>query len=235
MFHATYYRPNFLESLGKKFLAITVHDFIPEKLAWNGIKNPHFGKKSLAKRADLIFCVSKATAEEMQTFYSDLRADIRVVPHGVSNLSDINSKTLATKVPSVIYVGRRGGYKNFIQLSSALRELWRQGIEVDLITVGPSFSDDEVRELIGPEYLGFWRHFTKVSDELLFSLYREASLLCMTSKMEGFGIPILEALSQGTGVVLSDIPVAREVAGEVGTYFEIGDVESLESALVRGI
>jgi glycosyltransferase involved in cell wall biosynthesis len=235
MFHATYYRPNFLESLGKEFLAITVHDFIPEKLAWNGIKNPHIGKKSLAKRADLIFCVSKATAEEMQTFYGDLRADIRIVPHGVSNLGDVNSKTSASKVPSVIYVGHRSGYKNFIQLSTALRELWRQGIEVDLITVGPSFSDDEVREFIGPENLGFWRHFTKVSDELLFSLYREASVFCMTSKMEGFGIPILEALSQGTGVVLSDIPVAWEVAGEAGTYFEIGDVESLKSALVRGI
>jgi hypothetical protein len=51
IFHATYYRPTYYESRKSKKLAITVHDFIPEKLGWLGIRNPHIGKKALAKKA----------------------------------------------------------------------------------------------------------------------------------------------------------------------------------------
>jgi glycosyltransferase involved in cell wall biosynthesis len=235
LFHATYYRPNILESIGRRNLAITVHDFIPEKLGWNGVKNPHLGKKTLAKRANLIFCVSQVTANELTEFYGRLSAEIRVIPHGVSNICDVRTKLQVTQVPSVIYVGHRSGYKNFIQLSDALKELWSEGFDVNLTTVGPEFDFDEIMGTIGQENLKFWNHYTDISDETLFRLYRESSVFCMTSKMEGFGIPIIEALSQGTTVVIPEISIAREVAGDLGTYFTIGDVESLKNALLKGL
>jgi glycosyltransferase involved in cell wall biosynthesis len=52
-------------------------------------------------------------------------------------------------------------------------------------------------------------------------------LFILTSKYEGFGLVLLEAMSVGTPVVCSDIPTAREVLGESGVYFEVGNETDL--------
>ena len=233
--HATYYRPNFLEKFGHKSLAVTVHDFIPEKLNWNGIRNPHLGKENIVRNADLIFCVSQETANDMVSIYGEVKGDIRVIPHGIKEISTLENKQALAPEPTVLYVGHRAGYKNFTDLSQALRKLWQSGSDVKLVTVGPEFSNSEFNEHIGSKYRSKWSHYSDVSDQVLFRLYREAALLCVTSKMEGFGLPILEALSQGTAVVAGDTPIAREVAKEVGIYFEIGNTDSLIHSLLEGI
>jgi glycosyltransferase involved in cell wall biosynthesis len=60
-------------------------------------------------------------------------------------------------------------------------------------------------------------------------------MLVVTSKMEGFGLPILESFSQGTLVLASDIPVFREVCGFTGNFFEIGNLESLVEGIEQGL
>jgi glycosyltransferase involved in cell wall biosynthesis len=62
-------------------------------------------------------------------------------------------------------------------------------------------------------------------------LYRRASALVITSKMEGFGLPILEAFSQGTAVIASRIKVFEEVCNNLGVFFEVGNSESLAQAI----
>lgn len=235
IFHATYYRPNILESFGHKNLAITVHDFIPEKLGWRGIKNPHIGKKQLAARADIVFCVSQTTADYLHEIYKIEPRKVHVIPHGVSNISDLDTKLSSVKKPSILYVGGRWGYKNFKQLADALEILWEKGLDIRLNTIGHKFSVEEVNEYFKPKFRSYWKNYENVSDIELLEFYSRATLLIITSKDEGFGLPILEAYSQGTHVLASDIPIFREVCGPLGKFFELDNTESLAAAIKQGL
>ena len=235
MFHATYYRPNIFESFGYKNLAITIHDFIPEKIGWNGIKNPHLGKRKLSKRADIIFCVSQSTANDLHEIYKVSERKVHVVPHGVSNVSTLEQKLKSTERVNILYVGGRRGYKNFKQLAGAMNILWDKGLDLQLNTVGSKFSSGEVEEYFKPKYRKYWKNYANVSDFELYKLYSSASMLVVTSKMEGFGLPILESFSQGTLVLASDIPVFREVCGFSGKFFEIDNLESLVGGIEQGL
>jgi glycosyltransferase involved in cell wall biosynthesis len=133
--------------------------------------------------------------------------------------------------PNVIYVGHRSGYKNFGQLAKALNLLWQKGFDIQLNTVGPEFSPAEIKEYFHSNHIKNWCHHTNISDNDLMGLYRKASALVITSKMEGFGLPILEAFSQGTAVIASQIKVFEEVCNDLGVFFEVGNPESLAQAI----
>ena len=231
IFHSTYYRPNFLESLGNKNLAITIHDFIPEKMGWRGIKNPHIGKKRLVKRADIVFCVSQTTANYLREIYDIEPSKIHIVPHGVSDISNPDIKLNSVQRPNILYVGGRWGYKNFKQLAEAMEILWEEGADIQLNTIGHKFSTEEIDEYFKPKFRSYWKNYENVSDDELLNFYLRATMLIITSKDEGFGLPILEAYSQGTHVLASDIPIFREVCGPLGKFFELGNAESLVEAI----
>jgi glycosyltransferase involved in cell wall biosynthesis len=74
-----------------------------------------------------------------------------------------------------------------------------------------------------------------VSDAELLWLYRHAAALVSPSHYEGFGLPIVEALGQGTAVIATDIPASREVAGEAASYFHPEDVAGLSSLMVDAL
>ena len=198
--HATYYRPTYKEQARSNRLVVTVHDFIPEKLGWNGLRNPHIGKKKLCRQADLIICVSKATAVDLQNYYEVPDHKVQVIHHGVAPDLIAVPKHISTMngAPSILYVGHRAGYKNFEVLLSAI-----------------------------------WQHLDTPSDLELRELYRNSTIHCVTSKMEGFGMTILEAMSSGTPVILSQIPVFEEVAGDVGVYFDPNSEEDLLDKVVH--
>ena len=59
----------------------------------------------------------------------------------------------------------------------------------------------------------------------LAAIYRRSALLLLPSEREGFGLPLVEALSCDTPVVASDIPALREVGSDAVTYCAVGDVD----------
>jgi glycosyltransferase involved in cell wall biosynthesis len=66
--------------------------------------------------------------------------------------------------------------------------------------------------------------------------YRASHLLLGPSRPEeGFGLPVLEALSCGISCLLSDTPGHREIAGEAASYFADGDPESLAAAMPEAL
>ena len=60
----------------------------------------------------------------------------------------------------------------------------------------------------------------------LAALYRRASVVLLTSEAEGFGLPVIEALACGAIIVVSDIPVLREVGGSAAVYCPVADVSA---------
>lgn len=75
----------------------------------------------------------------------------------------------------------------------------------------------------------------RVSDAALTALYRRATAFVFPSIYEGFGIPLLEALSNGCNILASDIPASREVCGDTATYFSINGLDELRQLLIEAI
>jgi glycosyltransferase involved in cell wall biosynthesis len=69
------------------------------------------------------------------------------------------------------------------------------------------------------------------SDGTYRDVLRGATALVSASRDEGFGIPLVEAMALGTPVVVSDIPVFREVGGDAATYVDPGDVAGFVRAV----
>jgi glycosyltransferase involved in cell wall biosynthesis len=72
------------------------------------------------------------------------------------------------------------------------------------------------------------------SDEEYTAVLRNATALVTASLEEGFGIPLVESMAQGTPIVVSDIPVFSEIGGDAGLYFDAHDPEAL-AAQVRSL
>jgi glycosyltransferase involved in cell wall biosynthesis len=74
-----------------------------------------------------------------------------------------------------------------------------------------------------------------VPHEDLPALVAAAELFVLVSRAEGFGIPALEAMACGTPVLVSDLPVFREVCGEAALYVDASDPEAIAQALARAL
>jgi glycosyltransferase involved in cell wall biosynthesis len=143
---------------------------------------------------------------------------------------------LQIKQPYVLYVGNLKPHKNVSVLLRAFA-LLRKRIETPLQLV--VLGEDEkwakpIFEEAGVLGIENEAHFIpQVSRELLPKLYAAASLLVMPSRVEGFGLPVLEAMASGTPVVCSNAASLPEVAGNAALYFDPSNFEELAGAIKR--
>lgn len=79
------------------------------------------------------------------------------------------------------------------------------------------------------------RWLGEVDDGHLVELYRQAAVLIQPSLHEGFGLPVLEGLAAGVPVVVSDLPVHREVAGNCALYARVDDAAALSAAILEAL
>lgn len=127
---------------------------------------------------------------------------------------------LAADAPTLLMVGTLEPRKNHLTTLKACRELWRQGWQGQLLLIGRAgWQHDAVLQAIAdmPRDKLLW--LADASDAELQVAYQRSALLVFPSWEEGFGLPIVEALSYGTPVLASDHPVHREVGGQACQYF----------------
>ena len=75
------------------------------------------------------------------------------------------------------------------------------------------------------------RWLGEVDDQHLADLYRQAAVVIQPSRHEGFDLPVLEGLAAGVPVVVSDIPVHREVAADCAIFAPVDDAAALAAAI----
>jgi glycosyltransferase involved in cell wall biosynthesis len=133
--------------------------------------------------------------------------------------------------PSFLMVGTIEPRKGYMQTVEAFSQLWRKGVEVNLVVVGregwQGLPDDMRRDIpqttaclrTHPELNKrlFW--LDGVSDSYLEKVYAASTCLIAASYGEGFGLPLIEAAQHKLPIIARDIPVFREVAREYARYF----------------
>lgn len=65
--------------------------------------------------------------------------------------------------------------------------------------------------------------------------YSNASIYILSSRWEGFGLVLVEAMSHGLSIISSDIPTSKEILGDFGLYFRNGDYRDLASVMMNAV
>jgi glycosyltransferase involved in cell wall biosynthesis len=231
---------------GRTPTVVTIHDLTfltnPE---WHEAAKVNFFRRAIryaAAHADVLISVSAFTAELLREVApSDV--PIVVAPHGVDHrrfapLDDGDDQRfieagLDGAVAFILFVGTFEPRKGLDVLLDAFGEVAAREADVELWLAGQSgWGTEEIAaQLRSHPYAQRIRRLGYVSDELLGSLYRRARVVAYPSRGEGFGLPVLEALSCGALVVTSAKTVLEEVAGTSATLTPVGDAASLAQAL----
>ncbi|MGN6475393.1 MAG: glycosyltransferase family 4 protein [Mycobacteriales bacterium] len=180
-------------------------------------------------RADALVTNSQATADALRRV-GVRRPPIHVVPFAPHPLPK-HSATPLIEGPYVLAVGELTLRKDYPTMVRAFDRL--AGPDHRLVIAGPDgFGAEQVRDTVRtvrrPEGVVLAGH---VTDEQLATLYAHASALCLTSRQEGFGIPLVEAMGRGLPIVASDLEAVREVAGKAAVLVPAGDEDGFTTAL----
>lgn len=197
--------------------------------------------RQAAERSDKIIAVSSFTADQTAELLEYPRQQIKVVPHGVSELPDFSADELASfrsqhslERPFLLNVGAVQERKNISRLVEAFETL-----QPDLTLVlagGAGYGIEQIQSRIEASaardrivQMGYVDTDTKAK------LYRAAHALAFPSLNEGFGIPILEAMSVGLPVLTSDCSSMPEVAGAAAVLIDPTDPAAIADGLRRVI
>lgn len=212
---------------GKPHVA-TVHDLAPLRhperyRMWQRLRARR--RLLMAAAAERIVCVSRFTADEAMRLLGVEARRIDVVPNGVTPLLE---GVLPNGLPSdfFLFVGSLEPGKNVRLLKSVWQSARERGQPLaDLFLVGERWPGVE-REGATPQG---WHFLGAVDDGALGALYRHARALVFPSLYEGFGLPVVEAMSCGCPVVCAPVASLPEVGGDAVCWAEHGTETWLEA------
>ncbi|SDA60012.1 Glycosyltransferase involved in cell wall bisynthesis [Pseudomonas sp. NFPP33] len=232
--HETYYssRPS---ALCSSRTVITVYDMIHELFPQFFSEKDRTSsiKRQAVKRADHVICISEHTRQDLVRLFDVPVEKTSVVHLGFSLTTSYINDEQAPARPYLLYVGMRGGYKNFETLLQAYASQPWLKENFDLVAFGGGEFTAYERSLI--ERLNVVAQVRQQggSDQVLAARYKQAALFVYPSLYEGFGIPPLEAMSYGCPVVCSNTSSIPEVVGAAAKMFDPGSAESLAAALLE--
>jgi glycosyltransferase involved in cell wall biosynthesis len=217
---------------GRKYkLVLTLHDLIyyrhrkpPQDLnllvqmIWRLYHLSYLPQKLLLNRADAIATVSETTKKLIE-LHKLTKREVGVVYNAAPGTSASTSRAFPAS-RKLLYIGSFMPYKNvetLIRGAALVPEF-----ELHLLSKIDASRKTELADLA--KNLGAKVVFHGgVTDSEYLSLLQDSFALVTASKDEGFGIPLVEAMQQGTPVVVSDLEIFHEVAGVAGKYFQADD------------
>ena len=200
-----------------------------------GMKTQYFkwALQNTVKKATKVLFVSEAMLNEtceitptryhfkFKVIYNGLEPGF--LPEPAEKLSAVKQKFNLAK-PFFLFVGQLREHKNIFRIVDAYKQLETEDIQ--LVIVGYGYNEKLLNlDHPGIKYLGM------VSEEDLIALYQLSKCFVFPSLMEGFGLPIIEALSLGTQVITSNFGATKEVSGDVCTLVDPFSVASIKAAM----
>lgn len=224
---------------------LTIHDviFLHYPHLFNSIDVWIYKQKliSSCKIADVIVAISEQTKQDIISFLGVDSKKIKVIYQGCNQvyftrLSDTEKETIKKKynLPDeyILNVGSIEERKNVGLLVEALSKI-APSKRPHVVLIGKRTAyTKQVEKLIKLHQLDNSVHILPyISFEDLPGIYQQAKLFAYTSIIEGFGIPILEAMVSEIPVLVPDGSCFREVVGPNGTFFKQGDAKNLANKI----
>ncbi len=252
-----YHSPNYAIPLaafprhrrGPTACVITLHDVIP-------LKFPDFAPRSrkrrtlplfrllmreIGRRADIIVADSESSRRDV---IDELAIDPARHPRVRRVYCGVAARYLEPAGPAarppdaprqILYVGRADPYKNLQGLVRAFAGALPALPPCELVIAGsPDARYPEAPALareLGIEDRVRWTGY--LSEAALLGAYRDADLLVLPSRYEGFGLPVVEAMASGTPVICSPCGSLPEIAGDAALLVDPDDIAGLSKAIVR--
>ncbi len=227
--------------------ALVIHDLIPFQ------KGVHPNRRSALierltirralQRASLVVCDSHATRRDLLRLSPSVESKSKVVQLAVSEcfsrprepgrLEEVRRRHGLSK-PFVLCAGTLEPRKNLPRLIQAFAALPHAVRRTHLLVLvgARGWEDDEIMQLAGTHAESV-RVLGHVPDGDLACLYRLCTIFCYPSLYEGFGLPVLEAMSAGAAVLTSNVSSLPEVGGDAAAYVEPLSVDSIRGGLER--
>ena len=233
IFHPTFFETYFLGHTKKPFV-ITIYDLINEIYPQYFLNNSALleKRKMLMQKAQRIIAISQNTKNDIMKFYDIPESKIDVT-YLAESLSKVTSKKV-DGLPSryLLFVGNRGGYKNFENFYQAVVPLLKQNADLVVVCAGGnSFNTEEQQRMETDKLKMQFQYIAFKTNEDLKYLYEKALCFVFPSLYEGFGIPVLEAFAAGCLVCVSKNSSLKEIVGEAGLYFNPNSPEDIRASL----
>jgi len=243
IFHPTFFDPYFIRLLGGRPFVLSLLDMtpevFPEMFPRRGVYSRLItsrwidSKRELAHQAARVIAISENTKQDIVRFYGLDEKRVTVV-HLAGSL-DPASAVVCTRLdqagPFLLFVGVRGGYKNFDRFVRAAAPIIQEEKDLRVVCVGGGpFTSAEKALFDG---LGVQGRFVQagVTDKELAWLYQKARAFVFPSLYEGFGIPLIEAFSCGCPCAISRASCFPEIAADAASYFDPTNEESMTNAM----
>lgn len=219
----------------------TIHDVVFLDVPGLSSKAGTFARKIMygraVKKSRALFTVSNFSADRIRANLKCGSLPIIVTHSALPGWLARNDGGPARKKRRILFVGNIKRHKGLSILIDAFEKALSRGLDARLVIAGSRENfrtkDDGALKKISALPEGSVEFTGRVSNEELSRLYRESALLAQPSLYEGFGLPPLEALSNGTRAVVSDIPVFREIYKDFPvTFFKAGDSADLCEKLI---
>jgi glycosyltransferase involved in cell wall biosynthesis len=204
------------------------HDAMPLRIPGQADSHDALFKvyvQSLAQ-LDRVICISQEVRDDLLRYWKESNLTpkpINVITWPVPFDEERPATSPNQAARKIIYVSRLKLRKNHIVLFEACESLWQKGekFSLDLIGIEDAFTDTlkilhEMRRLAALGYPVQWRKH--ISNAELTEAYRDCSFTAFPSKLEGFGLPIIESLWHGRPVICGSNGAIGEVAAGGGCY-----------------
>ena len=221
-------------------LVVTVHDLafklFPEAFPRSWRLLHQSGVRRAARDADAVIAVSRNTAEDLVKLARMDARKIHVVPLGGSIAVGTEDPKplldgLSIPRPYVLFVGTLEPRKNVLRLIRAYRRI-APAVPHALVLAGPRGWHTESIDLeLAQPGPGKIIRTGRVSEDELDALYRGADAFAYTSLYEGFGLPVLDAMTRGIPVVTSNTSSLLDLAGEAALRISPGSVGAIAGAM----
>jgi glycosyltransferase involved in cell wall biosynthesis len=233
VFGANYFLPRLHSAIARRRV-ITIHDLtykrFPELLQKETLDNLDRQMKREIAQADAIVCVSESTRRDLLHFYDVDPSRAFAILSGIA-APRVYAPIEGLPPRYILFVSTIEPRKNLGVLLDAYERVRVTHPDVALVVVGKVGwkSQSLVPRLRRPGIV----HLDYVDAARLATVYRNATAFVMPSIYEGFGFPLLEAMTHGVPSIAARSSSLPEIGGDAALYFEPHDARALEAQLTR--